>query len=166
MKSSCHRHLPLFEQSGSRHLRIRWVIPKALAITYRLKPSNRFTAVCSSVFAHAQISEHKQKSSLLFLRAFSAASHFYALYSPGTLITSKLEAPWKIWRAWIILNCPVHVLRACILHKPENSLNFLKHFKNFKSKHVHLDLIWHLNFDRQSPYTEQLKRTIFILRYF
>lgn len=77
----------------------------------------------------------------------------YTFWNPDNF---QIEALWKIWRAWIISNCPVHDSEL-IYFTNWRTLSILKHFNNFKLKHVYLDLILYLNFDLQLLHTGQLK---------
>lgn len=98
------------------------------------------------------------KGSLSFFLLKSIFSSFKFLCtihsrSPDNL---HIEALWKIWRAWIILNCSVHG-SGLMYFTNWKTRSILKHFSNFKSTYMHPDLISCLNFDVWLPPLGQRK---------
>ena len=80
-----------------------------------------------------------------FKSIFTSFKCIYIIYywNPDNL---QIEALWKVWRAWIILNCSVHGSEL-IYFTSWRTLSISKHFNNSESKDVPLGIILYLNFD-------------------
>lgn len=153
MKTWFPLSLPCSEWGSLKDLNMCWMIKAASGITYKLRHSDNLHQSIP-VSAHAQMSE-QVKGSFFFKSIFTIFKCLYIIYSwnPDNL---QIEALWKIWRAWIILNCSVHGSE--LIHFTSwRTLSILKHFNNSESKDVPVGIISYLNFDLSSPDTGQLR---------